>query len=78
MSKAITATQLRSNVYQVLDRVLETGLPQQVKRNGETLLIISAAERRLRLSELPKRDGLNCTVEELVATSWEQEWKPDP
>lgn len=74
MPHPITATQLRANVYQVLDEILETGMPQEVKR-GDSKLVILPAKSRRRLKDRPKRDGLNCTVDELIATSWE--WNPD-
>ncbi len=78
MSHPITATELRTNVYRVLDRILESGVAQEVIRGGSKLLIIPAGEQRRRLKDRPKRDGLNCTLDELVATSWEKEWSPDP
>lgn len=74
MSHPITATQLRANIYQVLDRILETGIAQEVKR-GDSKLVILPAKSRRRLKDRPRRDGLNCTIDELVATSWE--WNPD-
>lgn len=74
MSHPITATQLRANVYQVLDQILETGIAQEVKR-GDSKLVIMPANSRRRLKDRPRRDGLNCTIDELVATSWE--WNPD-
>jgi len=45
-----------------MDEVLETGEPQQVIRGA----------KRLRLADLPRREALNCTPEELIATSWER------
>ncbi len=77
MSQPITATELRSNVYRILDRVLQTGVAQEVDRGGSKLLIVPAGGRLRRLQDRPKRDGLNCSVDELVATSWEKEWNPD-
>lgn len=78
MSQAITATELRTNVYRILDRVLETGDAQEILRNGSKLLILPAQGRLRSLAERPQRDGLNCNLDELVATSWEKEWTPDP
>ena len=79
MPQPITATQLRANVYRILDHVLETGETLEVMRGGSKLLIVPAAVHETRrLKDRPKRDGLNCTIEELVATSWEKEWRPDP
>jgi hypothetical protein len=78
MPRSVTATELRSNVYRILDRVLESGEAQEVNRSGSKLLIIPMGRPRRRLGDRPQRDGLNCTLEELVATSWEKSWEPDP
>ncbi len=77
MPRPITATELRSNVYRILDEILETGVVQEVTRGGSRLLIVPAAPRLRKLDDRPKRDGLSCTIDELVATSWEKEWNPD-
>ncbi len=77
MSAPITATQLRQNVYRILDEVLESGRPAEIVRHGRKLLIMPEEPRRLQLHELPRRQIMNCTLDELVATSWEQSWNPD-
>jgi hypothetical protein len=75
MRKPMTATELRKDIYRVLDDVLETGVPQEVTRGPRTLMIVPAGGRRLRLDELPRREALNCTPDELVDTSWD--WSPE-
>lgn len=77
MAKPMTATSLRSNLYQTLDRVLETGEPQEIVRGGRTILLVPAGKKRLRLDDLPKRKAYVGSAEELIATSWEGEWKPN-
>jgi antitoxin (DNA-binding transcriptional repressor) of toxin-antitoxin stability system len=49
----VTASQLRADVYNLLDRVLETGEPLEVVRNGQVLRI--TGRRRDWLDELPSR-----------------------
>ena len=71
MSRPLTPTELRSNLYRVLDEVAESGVPQEITRGDRTLLIISADRPRFRLSDLPKRKALECSPDELVATGWE-------
>lgn len=71
---ALTATELRKNIYRVLDEVLKTGVPREVERKGQVLLIVPAEPRRRRLEDLPRRELLNCTFDELVATHWD--WEP--
>jgi hypothetical protein len=75
MRKPMTATELRKDIYKVLDEVLETGVPQQVTRGPRTLMIVPSGGARLRLADLPRREALSCTPDELVATSWD--WSPE-
>ncbi len=77
MATTITATELRRNVYQILDTVLNSGTPQEILRNGQKLLIVPAGPKRRRFEEAPKRQILTCSFDELVATSWEGSWNPD-
>lgn len=76
MGKVVTATQLRADAYKIVDRVLKSGRPQELTRGNRRLLIVSADTPRLDLDKLPKRRALNCTPDELINTSWEDEWKP--
>ncbi len=73
----LTATELRRDVYRVLDRVLETGAPQEILRRGRRLMIMPSEPKRRRFEDAPKHEVLSCSFEELVATSWEQSWNPE-
>jgi len=78
MKKPMTPTELRKDLYRVLDDVLETGVPQGVVRGARMLMIVPAGGRRLDLADLPRRKAVACSPEELVATSWEGEWRAEP
>ncbi len=76
MPGPLTATQLRADVYRILDEVLQTGEPREVSRRGQVVLLVPAdGRRRFRLSDLPRRKGLACTFDELVETRWD--YAPD-
>jgi hypothetical protein len=72
----LSATELRGDIYRILDEILASGQPRAVHRKGRMLLIQPAEGPRRRLSELPRREGLCCSPEELIGTSWEREWQP--
>ena len=78
MSAALTATELRRDIYRVLDQVLESGIAREVVRKGRKLLIMPAEPKRRRLEDLPKRRVLACSFDELVATSWDKAWDREP
>ena len=76
MPHPITATELRRNVYQLLDQVLETGRPLEVERHGRRL-VIEPAERRARLDRLEPHPGcIAVDPESLVHMDWSDQWKP--
>lgn len=72
---ALSASALRQNIYRILDRVLETGVPQEIERNRRHLRIVPV-EKPSKLGNLRKRDLLKCQPEEIVHMDWSKEWRP--
>ena len=70
----ISATQLRQNVYKVLDEVLATGVSVEIKRRGEILKILPK-KKISKLSQLKKHTCMNVDPESLVHMDWSKEWK---
>lgn len=73
----LTATELRAKIYRVIDEVAETGVEQEVRRGETSVRIVPSAPAGARLKNLRRRNALNCTPDELVATSWEDAWAPE-
>lgn len=73
---ALTASQLRSDIYRILDQVLTTGIAVEVERRGR-LIRISPVEAPSKLSRLePHPDYLLVDPEDIVSIDWSAEWKP--
>jgi prevent-host-death family protein len=72
---AVTATELRQNIYKLLDRVLETGEPLEIERHGRRLRLVPAEFDKLSLLE-PHPDFIVGDPEDLVHMDWSHEWKP--
>jgi antitoxin (DNA-binding transcriptional repressor) of toxin-antitoxin stability system len=73
----ITISRLRANIYNLLDQVLETGVPLEVERNGKILKIVPDKSTKKKLSRLPRReDALVGDPEDIVHMDWSSEWKP--
>ncbi|MBD3375948.1 type II toxin-antitoxin system prevent-host-death family antitoxin [candidate division KSB1 bacterium] len=71
--KTISVTELRGNIYKLLDEVLETGIPLEVNKGGRKLKIIPA-EKVDKLQNLVKRPHvIKGNPDELVDISWEKE-----
>lgn len=75
--KTVTATELRTNVYQLLDEVLNSGSPIEVKRGDRTLRILPV-EKPDKLQYLVHRpDVIRGDPGDLVTLSWEEELNLD-
>lgn len=73
---AMTPTELRANLYRVLDHVAETGEPVEIARGGRTLKIVLDAPKD-KIKNLPKRpEYLTVDPDSIVHLDWSGEWKP--
>jgi antitoxin (DNA-binding transcriptional repressor) of toxin-antitoxin stability system len=78
----MTATELRANLYRVLDAVLATGEPVEIERQGRTLRIVAdaprvpATEEELFARLTPHPDCIIGDPDDLVHMDWSDEWKP--
>lgn len=74
----ITASNLRANVYRLLDEVLESGRPLEIERKGR-ILVIAPQETESIWERLPRREGFIVgDPDELIHIDWSSEWNPDP
>jgi antitoxin (DNA-binding transcriptional repressor) of toxin-antitoxin stability system len=62
----VKPSQLRENIYRILDQVLDTGVPVEIERHGKLLRIIPV-ERPSKLDNLKPRPYL---------LSDPEEWRP--
>ncbi len=71
----MTATKLRKQIYTVIDRVARTGVPVEITRKGQSVLLVPS-KKHSKLANLKKRNIFKCPPEELVHMDWSKEWKP--
>ncbi len=69
--KTISATELRSNIYNLLDEVLATGVPLEIQKNGRKLRI-SSVEPVDKFADMTFRpDVINGDPDDLIHIEWE-------
>ncbi len=72
----LTASKLRSDIYRILDRVLETGQAIEVQRKGRRVRIVPV-DPPTRLARLRTRDLLtDDDPDAIVHLDWSGEWRP--
>ena len=70
----VTASQLRQNIYRLLDEVLASGVPLEIERNGRRLRVVPA-DPPPKLSRLVPHPGFIVgDPEDLVHMDWSHEW----
>ncbi|MDP1919584.1 MAG: hypothetical protein Q8L14_25255 [Myxococcales bacterium] len=76
----VTATKLRAELYQILDRVLETGEAVEVTRAEGTVVIKPLrSERRGRSAKRKPKPNPRLVVgnpDDLIHFDWVSHWKP--
>jgi hypothetical protein len=71
---AITLTELRADLYNLVDKIIETGVSVEVQRNGHKIKIL-LADGPSKLERLTVRtDVINGDPEDIVHCDWLQEW----
>ena len=77
---SITPTQLRANLYKLLDQVLETQMPLEIIRNGQ-VLEISAKHIKKKVGGLtnlqPHPNTINGNPEDFAQMDWSSYWQGD-
>jgi prevent-host-death family protein len=71
---ALNASALRKDVYKILDRVAETGIPAEINRRGRKLRIVSVGKKS-KLANVKKRSTIKCNPEDLIHIDWSHLWQ---
>lgn len=72
----VTASQLRADIYNLLDRVIETGEPIEIERKGKVLRIVPPSDGHW-LDRIPRENIIIGDPEDLVSMDWSSYWNPD-
>lgn len=74
----VNPTELRANLYQLLDQVLETGIPLEIERNGRRLRLVADPPTSKLDRLVPHPGTIVGDPEDLVEMDWSGYWSPDP
>ena len=70
----IKPSQLREDIYNLLDEVIETGIPLEIKRRGIVLKVM-LDKKASKLSNLKKRDVMTVNPGYYVHLDWSRKWR---
>jgi hypothetical protein len=71
--KSTTPTQLRADIYHLLDEVLETGIPLEIRKGNKKLKIVSLETVDKFQNLISRPNVIQGNPEELAEISWEDE-----
>ena len=72
----VSLTQLRKNIYQLVDEVIITGKPLTVKRQGCLLKLSVVSSAESKLGNLKSRNTIIGSIDDLEAEAF-QHWESD-
>ena len=72
-------TELRKNIFSILDKILDEGKPVEIERRNRTLIIIEdkAPSRIERLRNKKRKKCFIGNSDDILTIDWAAEWKPD-
>ncbi len=73
----VNPSELRRNIYNLLDQVIETGIPLEIKRKGHKLKIVPSKPTSKLANLKPHPECIPGNPEELVNITWNENWKPE-
>ncbi len=71
--KTITPTELRSNIYNLLDEVLRTGIPIEINKGNRKLRIVPVRKTDKLQNLISRPNVIKGDPNDLVDISWEKE-----
>lgn len=71
--KTITVTELRGNIYNLLDEVLNTGIPIEINKGGKKLKIMPVGKVNKLQNLVSRPNVIKGDTDDLVDISWEKE-----
>ena len=75
--KSVTPTELRGNIYNLLDEVLQTGIPIEINKGGRKLRIVPVDQADKFRNLVSRPDAIRGDPDDLVDISWEKELNLD-
>jgi len=71
--KTVTPTELRTNIYNLLEEILNTGVPLEIKKGNKRLRIIPVKKVDKLQNLVARPDVIQGDPDELVDISWDKE-----
>ena len=71
--KTITVTELRGNIYKLLDEVVNTSIPLEINKGGKKLKIIPVGKVNKLQNLVSRPDVIKGDPDDLIDISWEKE-----
>jgi hypothetical protein len=69
--RTVTPTELRDNIYELLEEVLDTGIQLEINKDNKRLRIVPVAQGQKLQNLIPRANVIQGDPEDLVTISWQ-------
>jgi len=74
---AVSLTELRANLFKLVDQVIASGKPLEIERHGVSVKIVAAPQGK-KLGRLkPHHNVVNGELDDIVHMDWSTNWDED-
>lgn len=71
---SIKLTELRTNLYQIVDRAIETGIPVEIERHGCKIMLVPERKKSKLGNLRPHPNTIIGKPDDIVHIDWSHEW----
>lgn len=73
---AITPTDFRKDLFNILDNLMETGKTLEINRNGHIFKIVPPKKESKLDKLVAHKDAIVGDSDDFINMNWSQQWKP--
>lgn len=72
---SIKLTELRADLYKIVDHAIATGIPVEIDRNGVKVMLVPERKKTKLENLVPHPNVISGDPEKIVHMDWSKEWK---
>ena len=73
----ISVTKLRTDLYRIVDQVIESGVPVEIERNGQVVKLVPSVKKSKLANLKTHPNVINGDPDDIIHVNWNEHWHED-